>query len=222
MHKSTGNVVAPQEVIAKWGADVLRLWAALCTTITTTCASPTRSWRARRSRTGACATPCATCWETYCDFDQKTAVAFEKLPEMERFFLHRPRGPSARRPGGTTASTATARRRAASWTSARSTSPGVLSGRQRRTGCTRFAPTRSRAPGRADRHGRGVHAPVRPAVPDPVLHRGRGLAFLAVASLGERFFCGILPAPDARWDDAALAGALGQGAGGAQRRAESA
>ncbi len=29
MHKSTGNVVAPQEVIAKYGAEVLRLWAAL-------------------------------------------------------------------------------------------------------------------------------------------------------------------------------------------------
>ncbi|MCM2305331.1 MAG: isoleucine--tRNA ligase, partial [Elusimicrobia bacterium] len=30
MHKSTGNVVAPQEVISKWGADLLRLWVALC------------------------------------------------------------------------------------------------------------------------------------------------------------------------------------------------
>ena len=30
MHKSTGNVVAPQEVIGKWGADLLRLWVALC------------------------------------------------------------------------------------------------------------------------------------------------------------------------------------------------
>ena len=29
MHKSTGNVVAPQEVIAKYGAEVLRLWVAL-------------------------------------------------------------------------------------------------------------------------------------------------------------------------------------------------
>ena len=29
MHKSTGNVVAPQEVIDKYGADVLRLWTAL-------------------------------------------------------------------------------------------------------------------------------------------------------------------------------------------------
>ncbi len=30
MHKSTGNVVAPQEVISKYGADILRLWVALC------------------------------------------------------------------------------------------------------------------------------------------------------------------------------------------------
>ncbi len=29
MHKSTGNVVAPQEVISKYGAEVLRLWVAL-------------------------------------------------------------------------------------------------------------------------------------------------------------------------------------------------
>ncbi|MBI4369715.1 MAG: isoleucine--tRNA ligase [Elusimicrobia bacterium] len=28
MHKSLGNVVSPQQIIAKWGADVLRLWAA--------------------------------------------------------------------------------------------------------------------------------------------------------------------------------------------------
>ena len=30
MHKSLGNVVAPQEVISKYGADILRLWVALC------------------------------------------------------------------------------------------------------------------------------------------------------------------------------------------------
>ncbi len=29
MHKSTGNVVSPQEVIKKYGADILRLWVAL-------------------------------------------------------------------------------------------------------------------------------------------------------------------------------------------------
>jgi len=28
MHKSLGNVVSPQEVIGKYGADVLRLWVA--------------------------------------------------------------------------------------------------------------------------------------------------------------------------------------------------
>lgn len=28
MHKSLGNVVSPQEIVAKWGADVLRIWAA--------------------------------------------------------------------------------------------------------------------------------------------------------------------------------------------------
>ena len=32
MHKSAGNVVAPQEVIKKLGADVLRLWVALSDT----------------------------------------------------------------------------------------------------------------------------------------------------------------------------------------------
>jgi len=30
MHKSTGNVLAPQEVIQKYGAEILRLWTALC------------------------------------------------------------------------------------------------------------------------------------------------------------------------------------------------
>ncbi len=30
MHKSLGNVVSPQEVVGKYGADVLRLWTALC------------------------------------------------------------------------------------------------------------------------------------------------------------------------------------------------
>ena len=30
MHKSTGNVLAPQEVITKYGAEILRLWTALC------------------------------------------------------------------------------------------------------------------------------------------------------------------------------------------------
>ncbi len=30
MHKSTGNVVSPQDVIKKYGADILRLWVALC------------------------------------------------------------------------------------------------------------------------------------------------------------------------------------------------
>ena len=30
MHKSSGNTVSPQEVIAKYGAEILRLWTALC------------------------------------------------------------------------------------------------------------------------------------------------------------------------------------------------
>ncbi|MFA7008856.1 MAG: isoleucine--tRNA ligase [Elusimicrobiales bacterium] len=30
MHKSAGNVVSPQEVISKYGAEILRLWVALC------------------------------------------------------------------------------------------------------------------------------------------------------------------------------------------------
>ena len=30
MHKSAGNAIAPQEIVGKYGAEILRLWAALC------------------------------------------------------------------------------------------------------------------------------------------------------------------------------------------------
>jgi isoleucyl-tRNA synthetase len=88
MHKSTGNVVAPQEVIGKWGADLLRLWVALCDynddvrISDKLLAGPADSYfRVRntlRYLLGSLA-----------DFDSKKAVPFEKLPEMERYFLHR-------------------------------------------------------------------------------------------------------------------------------------
>ena len=42
MSKSLGNVIAPQEVMDKYGAEILRLWVAARTT-GTTCGSPRTS-----------------------------------------------------------------------------------------------------------------------------------------------------------------------------------
>ena len=88
MHKSTGNVVAPQEVISKWGADLLRLWVALCDysddvrTSDKLLAGPADSYfRVRNTLRYLLG--------NLTDFDASKAVCFEKLPEMERYLLHR-------------------------------------------------------------------------------------------------------------------------------------
>ena len=88
MHKSTGNVVSPQEVIGKYGADVLRLWTALSDYNEDVRISdqilkgPAESYRRVRNTLKFLLGNLA-------DFDSKSAVAYEALPEMERFFLHR-------------------------------------------------------------------------------------------------------------------------------------
>ncbi|UPT75321.1 MAG: isoleucine--tRNA ligase [Elusimicrobiota bacterium] len=88
MHKSAGNVVAPQEVIAKDGADVLRMWVALADVHGDTriseklLAGPADSYRRVRNTfkflLGALD-----------GYDPKSAVPYEKLPELERYVLHR-------------------------------------------------------------------------------------------------------------------------------------
>ena len=88
MHKSTGNVVAPQDVIVKRGADVLRLWTALCDFSDDVRISdkildgPAESYRRARNTL-------RYLLGNLSDFKAKSAVAHEGLPEMERFFLHR-------------------------------------------------------------------------------------------------------------------------------------
>ncbi len=88
MHKSAGNVVAPQEVIAKWGADVLRLWVALADVHEDTriseklLAGPGEAYRRVRNTL-------KYLLGNLSGFDASKAVPYEKLPEMERFFLHR-------------------------------------------------------------------------------------------------------------------------------------
>ncbi len=88
MHKSAGNVVAPQEVIAKWGADVLRLWVALADYHDDVRISdkllegPADSYRRVRNTLRYLLGNLA-------DFDPAAAVPHAALPEMERFLLHR-------------------------------------------------------------------------------------------------------------------------------------
>ncbi len=87
MHKSSGNVVAPQEVIDKMGADVLRLWTALADYNDDVRISdnllkgPQDSYRRVRNTLKYLLGNLA-------DFDPKNAVPYEKLSEMERYFLH--------------------------------------------------------------------------------------------------------------------------------------
>jgi len=87
MHKSSGNVVAPQEVIDKMGADVLRLWTALADYNDDVRISdnllkgPQDSYRRVRNTL-------KYLLGNLSDFDPKRAVPFEKLSEMERYFLH--------------------------------------------------------------------------------------------------------------------------------------
>jgi isoleucyl-tRNA synthetase len=89
MHKSAGNVVAPQDVINKVGADVLRLWAALSDYSDDVRISdkllegPTDSYRQLRNTIRYLLS------NTF-DFDpKKDGVSFDKLPEMERYALLR-------------------------------------------------------------------------------------------------------------------------------------
>ena len=87
MHKSTGNVVAPQEVIDKLGADVLRLWTALSDynddvrISDTILKGPADSYRGVRNTL-------RYLLGNLSEFDPKSAIPYEKLPEMERYFLH--------------------------------------------------------------------------------------------------------------------------------------
>jgi isoleucyl-tRNA synthetase len=88
MHKSTGNVVAPQEVIDKLGADVLRLWTSLSDynddvrISDTILKGPADSYRTVRNTL-------RYLLGNLDGFDAAQAVSWDKLPEMERFFLHR-------------------------------------------------------------------------------------------------------------------------------------
>jgi isoleucyl-tRNA synthetase len=87
MHKSAGNVVAPQEVIGKLGADVLRLWAALSDSSDDVRISdkllegPCDGYRKFRNTVRYLLGNTA-------DFAAEAAVPFESLPELERFVLH--------------------------------------------------------------------------------------------------------------------------------------
>ncbi|MDX6769597.1 MAG: isoleucine--tRNA ligase [Elusimicrobiota bacterium] len=88
MHKSTGNVVAPQEVISKWGADVLRLWVALSDYNDDVRISdklmevPAEAYRRVRNTLRYLLGNLA-------DFESGDAVPYEKLPQLERYLLHR-------------------------------------------------------------------------------------------------------------------------------------
>ena len=89
MHKSLGNVVSPQEVIAKDGADVLRMWVALADYSDDVrlseklLAVPADAYRKVRN------TIRYLLGNLY-DFDPaKDAVPLERLGEMDRYILHR-------------------------------------------------------------------------------------------------------------------------------------
>ncbi len=88
MSKSLGNIVAPQEVMKQYGADILRLWVAsvdyaedqrLGDTIIQTTVDAYRKMRnTLRWLLGNLA-----------HYDPAEAVAFEQMPELERYILHR-------------------------------------------------------------------------------------------------------------------------------------
>jgi len=89
MHKSAGNVVAPQEVIGKLGADVLRLWVAFADYSDDVRISdkllevPADAYRRLRNTF-------RYLLGNTSDFEwSRDAVAHDKLPELERFVLHR-------------------------------------------------------------------------------------------------------------------------------------
>ncbi|MDE2237854.1 MAG: class I tRNA ligase family protein, partial [Elusimicrobia bacterium] len=89
MHKSAGNVVSPQKVIDSVGADVLRLWAALADYSEDVrisdklLAGPAEGYRRLRNTL-------RYLLGNTSDFDPaEDAVEFSRLPELERFMLHR-------------------------------------------------------------------------------------------------------------------------------------
>ena len=89
MHKSAGNVVAPQEVIGRLGADVLRLWVALSDYSDDVRLSdkllegPCDGYRRVRN------TIRYLLGNTSDFVPDRDALAVKDLPEMERFLLHR-------------------------------------------------------------------------------------------------------------------------------------
>jgi len=88
MSKSVGNVVAPEDVIKKFGADVLRLWVAAMDYQDDTRISQeilTRVAEAyRRIRN-----TCRYILGNINDFDPATqSVAYENMPEIDRWALH--------------------------------------------------------------------------------------------------------------------------------------
>ncbi|MBI5244970.1 MAG: isoleucine--tRNA ligase [Elusimicrobia bacterium] len=89
MHKSLGNVVSPQDVTSKLGADVLRLWVALadyCDDVRLSdklLEGPTESYRKIRNTF-------KFLLGNVFDFDpEKDSVPYERLPEIERYVLAR-------------------------------------------------------------------------------------------------------------------------------------
>jgi isoleucyl-tRNA synthetase len=88
MHKSSGNVVAPQKILSTLGADVLRLWVALADVHEDTRISdnllkgPSEAYRQVRNTL-------RFLLGNLSDFAPSHAIACEKLPELERYFLHR-------------------------------------------------------------------------------------------------------------------------------------
>ncbi|MBI3552069.1 MAG: isoleucine--tRNA ligase [Elusimicrobia bacterium] len=89
MHKSAGNVVAPQAMIEKFGADVLRLWVALSDYSDDVRISdklmevPAEAYRKFRN------TARYLLGNTFDFVPEKQRVPFEKLPELERYVLGR-------------------------------------------------------------------------------------------------------------------------------------
>ena len=88
MSKSVGNVVSPQDVIKQYGADILRLWVAM-TDVTgdvrisdEVLKGVSESYRRLRNTIrftiGALS-----------DFEEKEIIKYEKLPDLEKWILHR-------------------------------------------------------------------------------------------------------------------------------------